>query len=677
MSISSDVPYKRYDWWDDEEYWEVLDHSPEAMDTERLKSGLPILFNHDRDQHLARATSFDCNGQKCSVGDLIWSESDFAQTKKKDAESGALPTTSIGYTLQDEGVCVGAKDDLPIYKFKFKIFEASLVTVPADISVGVGRQRDHKPKGEPKEIQILPKKDIDSTLKNENNEKQHEESDTMKRSQSFRDKDSGGGGGGNGNVEIDVVAERKDAESKAVAGERKRINDIGDLAKHFAEKGLAGRKIDTSEVASQFIRDGKSAAEFKDHVVMNEFPDVKEKVAVPDPKIGMSKKERGRFSLCKAILEEAMAHRGHGPGLTGIEKDACEASSKHLQKIDGTRSFGGMCIPDDVLTANFAEDRELSADEMRNIAQENHRLRAMFRATPLTAGVFASGGALVATELLAGSIIDLLRNAALIGQGPLGITELGGLVGNIAIPKHTGAGTVYWMAEGAAVTESEVTFGQLVLSPKRMGADTAYTKQLLAQASLSVEAFVREDIAIIMAIEEDRVILFGAGVGGEPLGIANTTGVGADTTFSGNATWAKVVTLEAGLENANVRNGQMAILTSPTSKSYMKITPKLGSTFPIYVWEKNDAGWPVINGVMPGLVNEYPAYATKQMSTNAVLQGVFREVIKARWAGFDVVVDPYTGKKSETIEITVHQWMDVGLRHPQAFELSTDAPTSP
>lgn len=684
LSISSDQPYLRWDWRSGKEFYEVLDHSS-GLDASRLRIGTSLLYNHDRNILLGRNTFVGVMDNKAVVDALISKAPDVESYRVK-IEEGILCDSSVGYTVDDEGEEIGEKDGIPIIKVKWMPHEASLVTIPADQSVGIGR--DHNPAwnvpvdGKPKLKEIAVKKYVDATRKNENNESNQgehsqESEKTMKRSQSFREAPNGGGGGGNGTAEIDVVAERKDAESKGVAGERKRINDIGDLAKHFAEKGLAGRKIDTHETASQFIRDGKTAAEFKDHVVMNEFPEVKERVAVPDPKIGMSRKERKQFSLCKAILEEAMAHRGHGPGLTGIEKDACETSAKHLQKIDGTRSFGGMCIPDDVLTASFAEDQELSADQMRSIAQENHRLKMLLRTTPLNAGTFASGGALIATELLAGSLIDLLRNAALIGQGPLAITELGGLVGNVAIPKHTAAGTVYWMAEGASVTESEVTFGQLVLSPKRMGADTAYTKQLLAQASLSVEAFVREDIAVIMAIEEDRVILFGAGVGGEPLGIANTTGVGADVTFSGNATWVKMVAFEAGLENANVRNGQMAILTSPTSKQYMKTTPKLGTTFPIYVWEKNDMGYPVINGVMPGVVNDYPAYATKQMSTNAVLQGKFSEIVKARWAGFDVVVDPYTGKKSETIEITVHQWMDVGIRHPQAFELSTDAPTSP
>ncbi len=92
MSISSEeAQVLRYDWANDREYYEVLDHSPEGMDRSRLDKGLPILWNHDRDQHLGRARAYDVSNGKCNLRDLIWSESEFAQGKKRDAESGALP----------------------------------------------------------------------------------------------------------------------------------------------------------------------------------------------------------------------------------------------------------------------------------------------------------------------------------------------------------------------------------------------------------------------------------------------------------------------------------------------------------------------------------------------------------------------------------------------------------
>jgi len=667
MSISSDTPYKRYDWYADEEYWEVLGHGPGEMDDARLKAGLPILFNHDRDEQIALANSFSNDGYRCTVFDMAWSEGGFATEKKKDIDSGVLKFTSVGYQLMDDGECIGAKDGLPIYKFKWAPYEASVVTIPADYSVGVGRSRSKPDDSELREIHIRQQNAIDEQTKSDKSKKS-----TMKLTpgaRRFFEAEKGGKSGatteGEVVVEVDVVSERKNAIADFKA-RCKKINDFVAGLKaqpKWYEKALA--------IAEKHCSDEADYSKFHEEVLMA-HPHARA-IDTPNPEatIGMSRRERGRFSIRKAIYEIAMQNRGEGKGLTGIEKEAIEAAHKQYAGKD-SREFSGLCIPDDILTARFDEDRDIGSREMQEIGRQVAQMRT------LMATNFSAGGALIGTDLLAGSFIDILRNAVLIGQGPLSITELGGLVGNVAIPKQTGTITVYWLPEGGSVTEADQAFAQLFLTPHRMVANTAYTKQLLAQASLSIEAFVRSDTAMAMAVEEDRVTILGTGLNGEPLGIFNTTGVLSNVTFGGSAVFADFVNLEYGLENANVRNGQMAIITSPLTKSYLKQTLQIASpAFPIYLWMPAKGEFPNINGVMAGIVNEYPAYHTKNVTTNQVCQGVFSNIFKARWAGFDVVVDPYTGAKTETISLTTTQWLDVGLRYPQSFNVSTDAPTAP
>lgn len=161
MSISSDTPYERYDWFNDEPYFELLSHAPGDINEERLKAGLPVLFNHSRDLHLGRAGNYVNDGHKCTLLDIKFSESDFAQEKLRDAVNGVLPDTSVGYTIEDEGECIGEKDGIPIYKFRWNPYEGSLVTVAADISVGVGRDatRVKPPEDDLREILIREKSD--------------------------------------------------------------------------------------------------------------------------------------------------------------------------------------------------------------------------------------------------------------------------------------------------------------------------------------------------------------------------------------------------------------------------------------------------------------------------------------------------------------------------------------
>ncbi len=229
------------------------------------------------------------------------------------------------------------------------------------------------------------------------------------------------------------------------------------------------------------------------------------------------------------------------------------------------------------------------------------------------------------------------------------------------------------------MTAADFAGSQLYFTPHRLSCLTQFTKQLLMQSTPSIEMLVRNDQALAVGVEEDRVVYAGSGANGEPLGIINTTGVGADVTFGGNWTWAKTLLFESSLENANVRNiGQMVFVTSPTTKGYAKATLVISaSTFANFIWMPSKGEFPAIAGVNGGVVNEYGAYSTKQVGNN-VLFGIFNNnVTKARWGGFDLMVEPYTGAATETIKSYLNEWLDVGVRYPQAFEYSTDAPTSP
>lgn len=165
LSISSDEPYKRYDWWNGEEYWEVLDHTGGGADLTRIVAGTALLYNHDRDVQLGKIQSPELSDGKCFVKATLSAADDIKDFRTRITE-GILKDCSVGYEIDDQGEEIGEKEGLPIYRFGWTPFEASMVTIPADITVGVGRERDlEKPKGEPREICIREKnskKEIDA-----------------------------------------------------------------------------------------------------------------------------------------------------------------------------------------------------------------------------------------------------------------------------------------------------------------------------------------------------------------------------------------------------------------------------------------------------------------------------------------------------------------------------------
>jgi HK97 family phage major capsid protein len=202
------------------------------------------------------------------------------------------------------------------------------------------------------------------------------------------------------------------------------------------------------------------------------------------------------------------------------------------------------------------------------------------------------------------------------------------------------------------------------MKPRRLGATTAYTKQLLAQGSPDIDAFIKEDILAKFGVEIDRAAINGAGAN-EPLGILNlATGDRATSvTFGAAPTWAKVVSFETLVETANalgLPGGAYGFLTTPGVRGAWKTTPKV-SAQANYLWENGD------------MVNGYMARSTNQVPSNKVIFGQFGQVLIGEWAGTDIVVDPYTLATTGQVKVTIQKLMDIVIRQGKAFSVSTDS----
>lgn len=129
-SISSDRPYKR--WFGTE----VLRHDAESVDLGRADGGgLMLLFGHDPARPLGRVRDLAFEGGRL-VGELAFSESADAREIWPQVRDGWLREVSIGYRVHKWEV---DEDDEIHTAIRWELLEASIVTVPADASVGVGR----------------------------------------------------------------------------------------------------------------------------------------------------------------------------------------------------------------------------------------------------------------------------------------------------------------------------------------------------------------------------------------------------------------------------------------------------------------------------------------------------------------------------------------------------------
>ena len=344
--------------------------------------------------------------------------------------------------------------------------------------------------------------------------------------------------------------------------------------------------------------------------------------------IGLSDKEVRNYSIARAIERRASAAKGEGR-FDGLEAEASAAIAKRRGQ-----SPQGFFIPVEVTHGTDHEQRA----EKRN----------------LVAGTTTAGGFTVATEVL--PLIELLRNQAVVAQ--LGATVLSGLTSNVSFPRQTAAASAAWLGETATRSKTAATFGQLLLSPKRIAVQSGYSLQLLRQSSLAVEQFVRNDQTAVLGIAMDLAAIQGTGSDGQPLGIVSSSGIGT-VTFGAAPTYAKYIEMIAAMLTANSLMGQPAFLGSPSS------------------WTKGKTIARATNqGFIIGADNTVDGYRwapSNHLPSNRLILGDFSQVLMAYFGEPDVVVDPFTQAADGIVNVTTNHFVDVGVRQGASFVVSTDS----
>ena len=167
--ISSETPYKRYDWSAERYYNEVLGHKAEEIDLTYLNDGAPILYNHQ---------SYG-NALPIGVIERAWLENNrlYAEmrlSKREDVNDiwqeitdGILRNVSVGYDVEAYLIEEFEDGAIPMYRAKrWTPRELSLCAIPADATVGIGRNTHSSPQPKQHEI-IMPPEDIQDPTVND------------------------------------------------------------------------------------------------------------------------------------------------------------------------------------------------------------------------------------------------------------------------------------------------------------------------------------------------------------------------------------------------------------------------------------------------------------------------------------------------------------------------------
>lgn len=589
LAFSSEAPVAR--WFGNE----VLDHTPAAIRMGRIRNSGPVLLDHDTSRHIGVVQSVEIGEDRIGRAVVRFGKSAAAQEAFQDVVDGIRQHISVGYRVH-KMVLERKDDDMETYRATdWEPMEISLVAVPADASVGIGRAAPEPDAFETTVEGVRAEATPNPTPAPE---------PTMTQT-------------------ADITVIENAARADAARAERTRTAEIAALGEAHAKRG--GDKL-----AMQFIRDGKTVDEFRAALL-----DAAAKEPMTDT-INLNEREAKSYSYVRAIA--AALARAEGQPVSGFEAEVSQDIERNIPA--NYKRNGGIFVPLQV--------RSAISEALYN-----------------TSG---KGSSTIFTQ--PGEFIDMLRNASVAVS--LGARVMSGLTGPVSFPSQTGGVSVSWVAEnsGTDVTATNATLSSVGLTPKTLQGTTAFSRQLMAQSSMDVEAFIRADLASAHALAWDVAVMHGTGSNNQPTGIYAASNVNA-VAMGGVPTFGKLIDMITEVLKDNALAGSLAFATTPGMAGKLAQTVIAASTDTNMIWSGK-----LDNGALAG----YTARASNQVSAtmgggseHGLIFGNWSDALIGMWGALELVVDPYSLKKQGMIEVTSFQLCDIALRHAQSFCKATGA----
>lgn len=613
---------------------EILSHDRDAVDLSRLNDGGAVMVGHDWSDHRGVVENAWIADDRKGRAIVRLSRSARGEELLQDIADGIVRHVSVGYFVKTIKL-TEEREDVDVYTItRWQPYEISFVPVPADVTVGIGRSADipamGSPQAEPETSIVPPTRDASDNKETPTNMKEKITRDASGNLVRAKVNDDGN------IVEIIEVLERAGddlttATQRGSSTERARVRAISDAAGNFANvEGI-------DALARTALSEGHSVEQFQSALLEKLEQRSTQPLAdqARGADIGLSEREIGQFSVLKVV------------------RALIDPSDKKAQKEAGFEFEAPRAAADK--SGKAVEHFMIPTDVLRNSVYGGSR--ALNTGVGGSAADGSTGGNLVARTLMASSFIDILRNkATIMSRGHV----IGGLVGNIDIPKQLAAAQGYWLGEDEDTTETGIELGQIPLSPKTVGAFTEYTRRMAMQSSLDAEALLRYDLASALALTIDKAGYYGSGSDHQPRGIANYTGINAVPFAGVFPTYAELVDMETAIATDNADVNGMVYVSNAGFRGNAKTTLKFQNVAGT-IWEQGNT------------VNGYTADITNQVAKGDVFFGNFADLLIAMWGGLELQVDPYSNSKKGRVRIVVFQDVDFALRRVESFALGRKA----
>ena len=300
LAFSSETPVAR--WFGNE----VLDHAPGSVMLGRLQNAGPLLLDHDPSEQIGVVEGVTLGADRMGRAQVRFSRSEDAEAIFQDVRDGIRQHVSVGYRVH-KMVLESTDGDTETYRAtQWEPLEISIVSIPADTAVGIGRAA---PTDQAFETVIEGgTRALTAPVSTP-----APETSTMTA------------------PDITVI---ENARADALTQERTRTAEIAALGDLHAKRG--GDKL-----AAQFIRSGKSLDEFRAALL-----DAAAKEPVTDT-VNLNEREAKQYSYVRAIA--AALARAEGQAVSGFEAEISQDIERNIPA--NYKRNGGIFVPLQVRSA--------------------------------------------------------------------------------------------------------------------------------------------------------------------------------------------------------------------------------------------------------------------------------------------------------------------------------------
>jgi len=594
---------------------EILSHEGDQVRMDWVRSGnAPLLWGHDHNVQIGRIRTAENQDGKVHV-EVEFGNSARAQEIKADVDAGIIRNVSVGYRIHNERMDErgDAGDTWLVDDWEPK--EASFVSVPADSQVGMGRSA-----GEVEYRQeLLARSANRSSEVNEPKTKNEMAEPTENATDSAR---SG----------VEVVNETaiRNEERARFAQIRSAERNIQKISQKWgADADSYLERLDNEDPSAVL-------SDFQNHVLdtaRNSSDNVTQEA------LGAGKKESQRYSL-RNVVDGLI--KGDLTKCAGYELEVSDAiKERHGRQSDN------IAIPLDVLMRGY---------------QPNDATRAL-----LGVGVGNSEVAdIVDTELLDSMFIESLRESTVLLQQ--GVTMLGGLVGDVEIPRELTNPAFYWITEDTEPTEGDYTMDKVSLNYTTVAARIPFTRKAAKQSTPQIEEILTNSLRRGLGIEIENTLFNGSGSGATPEGIRNASGIGTTAVTANVISRDDLLDARGLLASANADVGSAVGFTSYAAEAHI-------------LKQKADAGSGVFIAQRgaPNRIDTdaFPIYCTNTLPDNlgvgtdesVVVYGNPRSLYVGMWGGVELNRD--TATKVATGGVVLRVFQDLDCKVSQAAQWAT------